>query len=344
MEKINKRKGEQTVEFSNPPKIISTYSVVGPKEGDGPLKECFDIILDDDKNGKDSFEKAESSMMYTAITESIKKAGLKESDIHYLFAGDLLNQLTSSSFVARDLNIPYYGLFGACSTMTESLSLAALMMDGGFAEYVVASTSSHFSSAERQFRFPLEYGSQRSETAQWTVTGSGAMLLAKEGKFPKVTHVTTGIVKDYGIVNADNMGVAMAPAAVDTIYRHFKDLGRKPEDYDLIVTGDLGKVGRELTQKLMMEYGYDLSNRYIDCGEVIFDNERQKTNAGGSGCGCSAVVACGYLYKKLLSGELNRIFLISTGALMSTTSSLQGESIPGIAHGVVIESDKKGGN
>lgn len=339
---LNKRRGEQTVELTNPPKIMATTSIVGPKEGDGPLKSYFDIILEDDKNGEDSFEKAESSFMYTAITETIKKAKLKETDIDYLFAGDLLNQLTSSCFVARDLNIPFYGLFGACSTMTESLSLAALLMDGGYGDYIVASTSSHFSSAERQFRFPLEYGSQRSETAQWTVTGSGAMLLGKEGDFPVVTHVTTGKVKDYGVINADNMGAAMAPAAVDTIYRHFKDLGRGPEDYDLIVTGDLGKVGRELTQKLMLEYGYDLSKCYMDCGESIFDNERQKTNSGGSGCGCSAVVSCGYVYKKLMAGELKRVFLISTGALMSPTSSLQGESIPGIAHGVVIEYNKGG--
>ncbi|WP_286904594.1 stage V sporulation protein AD [Clostridium sp. UBA1652] len=338
----DKRRGEQTVEFTNPPKIIATTSVVGPKEGQGPLMDYFDIILDDDINGKDSFEKAESSMMYTAITETIKKAKLKEEDIHYLFAGDLLNQLTSSSFVARDLNIPFYGLFGACSTMTESLSLASLLMDGGFGDYIVASTSSHFSAAERQFRFPLEYGSQRKETAQWTVTGSGAMLLAKEGNFPKVTHVTTGIVKDYGILSADNMGAAMAPAAVDTIYRHFKDLNRRPDDYDLIVTGDLGKIGRELTQKLLLEYGYDVSKCYIDCGEIIFDNEKQKTNSGGSGCGCSAVVSCGYLYKRMMAGELHRILLVSTGALMSTTSSLQGESIPGIAHGVVIEFNKEG--
>ncbi|MDD7794556.1 stage V sporulation protein AD [Clostridium sp. 'White wine YQ'] len=338
----NKRRGLQTVELQNPPKIIASSTTVGPKEGMGPLSEYFDTILEDDKNGKETFEQAESSIMYSTIKDSIRKANLSENDINYLFAGDLLNQLTSSNFVARELDIPFFGLYGACSTMAESLGLASLIMDGGFAKYVVASTSSHFSAAERQFRFPLEYGSQRPETAQWTVTGAGAMVLANEGNFPRITHVTTGVVKDYGIKDAGNMGAAMAPAAVDTICRNFKDLGRGPDDYDIIATGDLGKFGKELTQRLMMEYGYDMSKCYIDCGEIIYDNEKQKTNSGGSGCGCSAVIACGYLYKKLMAGEIKRVFLVSTGALMSNTSSLQGESIPGIAHGVVIEYDKEG--
>lgn len=335
----SKRVGAQTVKLEKPPKIIATSTIVGPKEGDGPLKDYFDIVLSDDTNGKDSFEKAESSMMYTAIKEVIKKGNLKEQDIDYLFAGDLLNQLTSSSFAAREVNIPFFGLYGACSTMAESLGLASLIMDGGYADYVIASTSSHFSSAERQFRFPLEYGSQRKETSQWTVTGSGAMLLAHEGNGPAVTYVTTGVVKDYGITNADNMGAAMAPAAVDTIYRHLKETGRKPEDYDVIATGDLGKVGKNITQELLKEYGYDISSVYEDCGILIFDHERQKTNSGGSGCGCSAVVTCGYFYKKMLKREIRRMLLVSTGALMSPTSSLQGESIPGIAHAVAIEYD-----
>ncbi len=337
--KGTKRRGTQTIELSDPPKIISTFSIVGPKEGQGPLKEYFDEILSDDTCGKDSFEKAESSMMSTAIKEAIKKAKVNQCDINYIFSGDLLNQIMSSSFAAREFNIPFFGLYGACSTMAESLSLASLIMDGGFAEYVVAATSSHFSASERQFRFPLEYGAQRVPTAQWTVTGSGAMVLGKHGNYPKVTHVTTGIVKDYGITDANNMGAAMTPAAVDTIYRHFKDTGRTPSDYDIIATGDLGSVGKTMTDKLLLEYGYDISRNHMDCGESIFNNEEQGTGSGGSGCGCSAVVATGYLYKKLINKEINRVLLVSTGALMSSTSSLQGESIPGIAHAVAMEID-----
>ena len=337
--KLEKRIGEQTIKLKNPPKIISTFSIVGPKEGEGPLKDYFDKILDDDTCGKDSYEKAESEMIFTAISQAIKRAGLKEKDINYLFSGDLLNQIISSSFAARQLNIPFFGLYGACSTMSESLSLASLIMDGGYAEHVVAATSSHFSSAERQFRFPLEYGSQRSRTAQWTVTGSGAMVLGKEGDFPEVRYVTTGIVKDYGIKDPNNMGAAMAPAAAHTIYMHLKETGRKPEDYDIIATGDLGSVGKKIMDQLLLEYGYDLTKNHLDCGALIFNEEAQNTESGGSGCGCSAVVSSGYLYKKLMKRELKKVLLVSTGALMSTTSSLQGESIPGIAHAVSIEID-----
>ena len=334
---LEKRIGEQTIKLKNPPKIISTFSVVGPKEGEGPLRNYFDKILDDDTCGKDSYEKAESEMIFTAISQAIKKAGLKDKDINYLFSGDLLNQIISSSFAARQLNIPFFGLYGACSTMSESLSLASLIMDGGYAEYVVAATSSHFSSAERQFRFPLEYGSQRSRTAQWTVTGSGAMVLGKEGDFPEVRYVTTGIVKDYGVKDPNNMGAAMAPAAAHTIYMHLKDTGRQPEEYDIIATGDLGIVGKKITDQLLLEYGYDLTKNHLDCGALIFNDEAQNTESGGSGCGCSAVVSSGYLYKKLMKREIKKVLLVSTGALMSPTSSLQGESIPGIAHAVSIE-------
>lgn len=335
--KSMKRRGNQTIELLNPPKIISTFSVVGPKEGQGPLKQYFDEVLNDDTCGKDSYEKAESDMMFNAIKEAIKRAGIQQSEVNYLFAGDLLNQIISSSFAAREFEIPFFGLYGACSTMSESLSLASLIMDGGFGDYVVAATSSHFSAAERQFRFPLEYGSQRSQTAQWTVTGAGAMVLGKEGDFPAVTYVTTGLVKDYGVMDANNMGAAMTPAAVDTIYKHFKDTGRTPKDYDLIATGDLGRVGKQMTDKLLLEYGYDMRDNHIDCGDIIFNSDEQNTDAGGSGCGCSAVVASGYLYKKLMRKEIKSVLLVSTGALMSTTSSLQGESIPGIAHAVAIE-------
>lgn len=332
-----KKMGKQTVKLVNPPKIIATYSIVGPKEGEGPLGNYFDEILNDDLFGTESFEKAESEMLYTAITAAINRANLTEDDIDYLFAGDLLNQLCSSSFAARKLNIPFFGLYGACSTMSESLSVASMMLDGGFADYVVAATSSHFSSAERQFRFPLEYGAQRSPLAQWTVTGAGAMVLSKEGNFPEVTHITTGVVKDYGIKDPNNMGAAMAPAAVDTISVHFKDTGRDPSYYDAIVTGDLGKVGKEIISKLLLEYGYDIRENYFDCGDMIYDDTVQKTDSGGSGCGCSAVVSSGYFYKKMIRKEIKNMLLVSTGALMSTTSSLQGESIPGIAHAVAIE-------
>lgn len=332
-----KKVGKHTVKLQNPPKIVATYAIVGPKEGEGPLGQYFDEILNDDMLGKDSYEKAESEMMYTAITGAIKRANLTEEKIDYLCAGDLLNQITSSSFAARELNIPFFGLYGACSTMSESLSIASMIMDGNFANYVVASTSSHFSAAERQFRFPLEYGSQRSPLAQWTVTGSGAMVLAKEGNYPEVTYITTGVVKDYGVKDPNNMGAAMAPAAVDTLARHFKDTGRDPKFYDVIATGDLGKVGKEITCKLLLEYGYDIRNNYVDCGDMIFDDVSQNTDSGGSGCGCSAVVSSGYFYKKLMRKEIKNLLLISTGALMSTTSSLQGESIPGIAHAVAIE-------
>ena len=334
---MGRRIGIQTVEIESKPRIISAYNIVGPKEGERPLREYFDRILEDDLNGTESFEKAESSLLYTAVTESIKKANLKETDINYLLAGDLLNQLISSSFAARELNIPFLGLYGACSTMAESLSVGSMIMEGGLANYVVAATSSHFSAAERQYRLPLEMGSQRAPTAQWTVTGSGAMVLGKKGKFPYITHVTTGKVKDYGISDVNNMGVAMAPAAVDTIKQHFMDTGRMPSDYDIIATGDLGIVGRKFTEELLLEYKYNMKGHYIDCGEEIFDAEKQGTNAGGSGCGCSAVVATGYLYKNLLKGKFKRILLVSTGALLSPTSSLQGETIPGIAHAVSIE-------
>lgn len=334
---MDKKIGKQTVSIKSRPRIIASTSIVGPKEGEGPLKDYFDIILQDDLEGQESFEKAESQMLYTAVKESIKKSGLKEGDIDYLLAGDLLNQIISSSFAARSVDIPFLGLYGACSTMTESLGLAAMLLDGEFANYIVAATSSHFSAAERQFRFPLEYGAQRSPMSQWTVTGSGAMLLGKQGNFPYVTYVTTGKVKDYGIGDSNNMGAAMAPAAAATINQHFIDTGRNEKDYDLIATGDLGNIGKELTEALLLEYGWNIKDIYMDCGSEIYDNQKQKTESGGSGCGCSAVVDCGYIYKSMKSGKYKRVLLVSTGALLSTTSSLQGETIPGVAHAVAVE-------
>lgn len=334
---MTKRVGKQTIKLENKPRIIATTSIVGPKEGDGPLKDYFDIILEDDMNGKDTFEMAESSIMYDAIQQTLKKTNLSEKDINYLVAGDLLNQTSSSNYAARDVDIPFLGLYGACSTMSESLSIASILVDGGYADKAIAATSSHFSSAERQFRFPLEMGSQRTPTAQWTVTGSGVMLLSKEGNFPYTSYITVGKIKDYGQTDTNDMGSAMAPAAVDTLKQHFQDTGRSPDYYDLIATGDLGMYGKKITIELIKEYGFNLSENYIDCGDEIFDKERQNVKCGGSGCGCSAVVSCGYIYKNMLKGKFKKVLLVSTGALHSPTSTLQGESIPGIAHAVAIE-------
>lgn len=332
-----KKIGTQTVRLNKPPSIVATASIVGPKEGEGPLARYFDTILSDDLFGEKSYEKAECKMVKEVSSKVISKAGLSNQLIDYMLAGDLLNQIITSSFAARELSIPYFGLYGACSTMTESLSLGSMLIDGGYADNVLCVTSSHFSSAERQYRFPLELGSQRPPTAQWTVTGSGGAMLSSSGYGPYVTHITTGKVLDFGIKDANNMGAAMAPAAADTIAQHFKDTGFKPEDYDLIATGDLASVGKELTVDLLKKVGIDISSRYIDCGLEIYDVNKQDIHAGGSGCGCSAVVFCGYLYDMLKSARINRILLVSTGALLSTTSSQQGESIPGIAHAVTIE-------
>ncbi|MGL5766255.1 MAG: stage V sporulation protein AD [Sarcina sp.] len=331
------RIGKQTVYLENKPRIINTMSIVGPKEGEGPYREYFDIILEDDKLGKDSYEKAESELIYRTIKELIEVSSLDSNDIDYLLAGDLLNQTAASNYAARNLDIPFFGLYGACSTMAESLSLAAMLVNANYAKYIIAATSSHFSSAERQFRFPLEYGGQRKQPSQWTVTGSGAMLISNSGKFPYITYITTGVVKDYGIKDPENMGVAMAPAAVDTIYKHFIDTGREPKDYDIIATGDLGCIGKEMTEKLLLEYGYDIRDVYVDLGDIIFEKEKQGVLSGGSGCGCSAAMGCSYLYKNLLNGVFKRVLLVSTGALLNPIMLMQGDSIPGIAHAVAIE-------
>lgn len=332
-----RRVGLQTVELLSSPRIMSAYTIVGPKEGEGPLKDNFDEILEDDMCQCKSFELAESKIHYRAVTSCIEKAKLKITDIDYIFAGDLLNQIMSSVFMARDLEIPFIGLYGACSTFTEAISMAAMAIEAEFANYAIASTSSHFSSAERQFRLPLEMGSQRSPSSQWTVTGAGALLLSKSGKGPQITHITTGKVKDYGIKDPNEMGAAMAPAAVDTIKQHFLDTNRNPSDYSLIVSGDLGRIGKQITIELLKEYGYNIENNYIDCGDEIFHCEKQSTNCGGSGAGCSATVMASMVYKGLLARQYKRVLLVATGALMSSTSSLQGQSIPGIAHAVTIE-------
>lgn len=332
-----KKMGTQTVKLYSPPTILTTASIVGPKEGEGPLSSYFDLVLNDDLYQEKTWEKAESKMTKETIKMALQKIKLTPEKIDYFFGGDLLNQIISSSFAARELKVPFFGLYGACSTMTESLSLASMIIDGGFADYCIAATSSHFSSAERQYRFPLELGSQRPPTSQWTVTGAGAAILGSKGEGPYITYVTTGRVIDFGIKDANNMGAAMAPAAADTIIRHFKDTGRRPNDYDLIITGDLGQVGKELAIQVAGENGYDLRGRFTDCGVEIFDLDKQDVHAGGSGCGCSAVTLCGYLYSEMKKGNINRLLIISTGALLSPTSTLQGESIPSVAHAVAIE-------
>ncbi|WP_156456452.1 stage V sporulation protein AD [Abyssisolibacter fermentans] len=333
---LNKRMGKQTIKLHKPPSIVSTGSIVGPKEGAGPLCSFFDVILDDDLFNEKSWERSESKLQSEAIKIALNKGEVSTADVNYLFAGDLLNQLMSSNYAARATAIPFFGLYGACSTMAESLSLGAMTVDGGFAQKVLCVTSSHFSSAERQFRYPLEFGNQRALTTQWTVTGSGAALLSVQDKPPYITHVTTGKIIDPGIKDVNNMGAAMAPAAADTIIQHFEDTKFSVNDYDLIITGDLGIIGKSIVLDLVQQEGYDIKNIYQDCGVKIFDNEKQDTHAGGSGCGCSAVVFCGYIYSKLKEGSLNRVLLVSTGALHSTTSIQQGESIPGIAHAVTI--------
>ena len=289
--------------------------------------------------GEDSWEKTECRMLKEVCEKAIQSANKKNTDINYLFAGDLLNQIMTANFTARTLGIPFFGLFGACSTMTESLSLGAVMVDGGYADNVLCATSSHFCTAERQFRYPLEQGTQSPPTGQWTVTGAGAVVVSNEGDGPFITHVTTGKVIDYGIKDVNNMGATMAPAAAETIKAHFQDTGRMPQDYDLIVTGDLGKVGKELVVELLAKEGYDIASRYIDCGCEIY-SEDQNVQSGGSGCGCSAVVFSGFILKKVEDNELNRILIGSTGALLSTTSTQQGESIPGIMHLVAIEKEE----
>lgn len=335
-----KRLGSQTVKFETPPSILSTYSIVGPKEGEGPLSKYFDIILEDDMWGQESFEKAESKIQEEAIKNAISKAKLIPKDVNYLISGDLLNQIISSTYTARQIGIPYYGLYGACSTMTQSLSLGAMLIDGGFADKIVCATSSHFSSAERQFRFPLEYGSQRNFSSQWTVTGAGATVLAWAGKGPYITYVTTGKVIDLGLKDTTNMGAAMAPAAIDTLLTHFKDTGYSPSDYDLIISGDLGTVGKSIVLDIMKKEGYDLSGIYTDCGVEIYSKEEQDTHAGGSGCGCAAVVLNGYVYKEIMKGTFDRVLVMATGALHSKTINEQGESIPGIAHAITIDINK----
>lgn len=332
-----KKLGKQSIKMSNPPSISSVYSIVGPKEGKGPLAKYFDMILEDEFWGEKTWEKTETKIIKECVNSCISKMKISNDDIDYMFLGDLLNQCTSSAFGVRETNIPFFGIFGACSTFVEGMCLASIFLDNNCADNIVCSTGSHFCSAEKQFRFPLELGNQRPPSSQWTVTGSGAVLLTSSGSGPYITHITTGKIVDMGIKDANNMGAGMAPSAVDTLYAHFQDTGRGPSYYDLILTGDLGHIGKEITVEMMESRGYNIKNNYNDCGVLIFDKEKQDTHAGGSGCACCATTFCGYVYNQLKVKKLNRVLLVATGALMSPLTAQQNESISGIAHAIAIE-------
>ena len=332
-----KRLGKATVALQNPPSILASASVAGKKEGEGPLARYYDEILTDDLYEEKTWEKAESKLQKSAIQRAIAKANIPTSAVDYVFAGDLLNQCAGSHYALKDTQTPFFGLYGACSTMAESSALAAMAIDGGYADKCVAITSSHFCSSEKQYRFPLEYGGQRPPTAQWTVTGSGALVLGAKENGPYITHVTTGKIVDMGISDANNMGAAMAPAAVDTITTHFEDTGFDPSYYDLIVTGDLATVGADIACDLICASGFDVKKNYDDCGKMVFDIKEQDVHSGGSGCGCSGIVFCGYILDQINQGKLNRVLFVGTGALMSPLNLLQGESIPCIAHAISVQ-------
>ena len=332
----NKKCGKRSFVLSNSPVITSWASVSGKKESEGPLKDSFDVTVQDAYFGQKTWEQAEKQMQAIALQTLAHKAGMNIQDFGLVFSGDLLNQCIGSSFTLRNMNVPHLGLYGACSTMAESLLMASMAVGGGFADNVVAMTSSHFASSERQYRFPLGYGGQRTPTAQWTVTGSGAALVSSAGKGPKITACTIGTVTDLGIKDANNMGSAMAPAALSTIRAHFEDLKTSVEDFDLIVTGDLGQLGKDVLLTLAQKEGLGLGGKLTDCGTLVFDLLKQDVHAGGSGCGCSAITLCGYLLDKLKSGELKKILFCGTGALLSPTSTQQGLPIPGVCHAVSI--------
>lgn len=345
--------GKASISFSRPVYIQSCASVVGPKEGDGPLKNCFDMICDDPMFGEKKWEAAESAMQKEAAVLAIGKAGLTPDDIRFVFAGDLLAQTIASSFGIAEMGIPFFGLYGACSTMGESLSLGAIAVSAGYGHHILCATSSHFATAEKEFRFPLGYGCQRPLSATWTVTGSAACILSPEAPHPSeivgssllrntlgsvaITGITTGKVIDFGFRDSLNMGGCMAPAACDTIYRHFEDFGRSVNDYDAVLTGDLGVVGRQILLDLLKEKNIDLSSVHQDCGLLIYDNQKQDTHSGGSGCGCAASVLAAYILPRVVSGFWKRVLFVPTGAMLSKVSFNEGESVAGIAHGVVIE-------
>lgn len=338
---MKKYVGQRSIAFINPPCILGEASVAGQKEYEGPLGGYFDRIEEDPMCGGNSWEEAESMLQQKAASLAIEKAGLVPEDIRYLISGDLLGQLIATSFGVVSLNIPMFGVYGACSTMGEAMTLGAILVDGGYADKVVSLTSSHFAGAEKQFRFPLAYGNQRPLSATWTVTGSGAVVLSEVPAGKKnwvgIKRVTTGKVTDFGIKDSMNMGACMAPAAFDVIYSHLSDFGLQPDYYDRIVTGDLGMVGKEILLDMMKEKGLDISKQYMDCGIEIYDPKTQDTHSGGSGCGCSAITLTGYILKQIKKKKWKKILFVPTGALLSTVSFNEGNSVPGIAHGVSLE-------
>lgn len=346
---MNKKTGRQTFIFPSEPVITGRGNTAGVKEGEGPLAKYFDHILSDDMYGEKSWEKAESKMLKEAMNKAVARAGLRPEQIDAMLSGDLLNQLMSSSFMARDMHVPFLGLYGACSTMTESLLLGSILIDGGFARNVLTGASSHFCTAERQFRMPVEHGNQRPPSAQWTATAAGAVVVSAAENTDKdrpvrirVESATIGKVIDAGIRDANQMGAAMVPAAVDTLLNHLEDTGRDLDHYDLVVTGDLGFIGKDIMKDLLQDAGVDSKSvftRYDDCGAMIFSKD-QDVDGGGSGCGCSAAVFSGYLLKQMEEGRINRLLLMSTGALLSSISPMQGESIPGIAHAVSLKTER----
>lgn len=327
-----------TVKLETSPSVLGFASVASKKESEGPMAQYIDILCEDSTFGEKTWEKSESRMQKDAVNKALSKCSMSPEQIDFLFAGDLLNQCIGSNYGLRDLGVPFFGLYGACSTMAESLALSGAFVESGIGRNCIAVTSSHFCSAERQFRFPLEYGGQRTPTSQWTVTGSGACVVGESSMPPYLRAITIGTIEDMGIKDINNMGAAMAPAAAETIRRFFTDTQTNADNYDLILTGDLGQVGTELLYKLLDKEGYDIRGKHNDCGLMIYDRETQDVHAGGSGCGCSATVLCSYVMQKIRSGNLREVLFIATGALMSPITVQQGESIPSVAHLVYLSS------
>lgn len=329
--------GLQSISFKSPAYIKEYYSIVGKKEGQGPLGKCFGHIESDDMFGCNTWEEAESTLQTETVNSLLHKAKLESNSIRYAFAGDLLGQLMATSFGLKSFDIPLFGLYGACSTMGEAICLGAMTVSAGYSDNVLSLASSHYASAEKTFRFPLGYGSQTKSCATRTVTGCGAVIINNNSGIAKITGITPGKIVDYGCKEKDNMGACMAPAAADTIFQNLSDFGRSPEHYDKIITGDLGYVGQTVLFDLLKLKGYDISKVHMDCGIEIFDSANQNTNSGGSGCGCSASTLCGYILDQVKNRKWKRILFVPTGALVSPVSANEGNSIPGIAHGVVIE-------
>ncbi|MDY2814753.1 MAG: stage V sporulation protein AD [Dorea sp.] len=330
-------KGLQSIAFEKAPFLINSASVVGKKEGEGPLGKMFDMIEPQDLFGENTWEEAESAMQKEACLLALGKAHLRPENIRFLFGGDLLRQGIATSLGVEELQIPMFGLYGACSTSGEALALASMSVAAGYGEYMLAVTSSHFGSAEKEFRFPLGYANQRPLSAHWTVTGSGAFIVGKKRSHVRITGITVGKIVDYGLKDSQNMGACMAPAACDTIIRNLEDFERNAEDYSRIITGDLGYVGQSILFDLMRGKGYDIKMNHMDCGMTIFDQNLQDTHAGVSGCGCAAVTLSSYILPKIECGEWERVLFVPTGALMSTVSYNEGASVPGIAHAIVLE-------